>query len=213
MSTAFDGEAMPGEESGQQGARQKWWSLIDFFWIRTGRFRKKYLLSLQTINIGVRRGTLLHRNQNVETRAALEYQLNWISSALPVLGDDQIFFSVASYLLGKNVSTSEWSLVANSKPSNARNGGERRAVTPVRNMRKIVSHRIPEASSDEYLAEICLEIFFTQSRTALTIFVNFWRVTRDYFDASNFNERHCCALIFKKHQGLYIKHISVLFWN
>lgn len=37
---------------------------------------------------------LLHRNQNVETRAPLEYQLNWISRALPesARGADQIFF-------------------------------------------------------------------------------------------------------------------------
>lgn len=146
---------------------------------------------------------------------AQHLNINWIGYRVhsPCSGMIKYFFPLHRTCWEKNVSTSEWSLVANSKPSNARNGGERRAVTPVRNMRKIVSHRIPEASSDEYLAEICLEIFFAQSRTALTIFVNFWRVTRDYFDASNFNERHCCALIFKKHQGLYIKHISVLFWN
>jgi len=46
-----------------------------------------------------------------------------------------------------------------------------------------------------------------ERRTAVTIFVKFCRVTRDYFDASDFNGRHCRALIFKKHRGLCIKRI------
>lgn len=147
------------ERRAGRGGRQKWWPLIDFFWIRTGRFRKKYLLSLQTINIGVRRYSVTQKSKCGNTRST------WISTELDIectpgaRGWSNIFFCCTVLVGEKNVSTSEWSLVANSKRSSARNDGECPTVIPVRNTRKIGLHWKLEASSDEYLMEICLEIF------------------------------------------------------
>lgn len=125
MSTAFDGRGDARERRAGRSGRQKWWPLIDFFWIRTGRFRKKYLLSLQTINIGVRRYSVTQKSKCGNTRST------WISTELDIectpgaRGWSNIFFCCTVLVGEKNVSTSEWSLVANSKHSGARNGGGR----------------------------------------------------------------------------------------
>lgn len=96
----------------------------------------------------------------METRAALEYQLNWISSALPVLGDDQIFFSVALHLLKKKIylrRSDHYSRILNVATQETTENV--RAITDARDTRKIAPRRKLEASSGEYLAEIYLEIF------------------------------------------------------